>query len=131
MQAHRHENQTNDNGKKTDVSVAPDGNQLRLTVNGLNRGIKPRVDQQLLEAGRREVFNNKQVPILEVDSGEGISLRTQIPGNAAAQGRQSDSRLLPLPRVVGAGASRSLVRSLPPPRASRIHGGPVTRLLCN
>lgn len=61
---------TNDNGKKTDVSVALDNNQLRLTVNGLNRMIKAEswTNSYWKLADKR--FHNKQVPILEIDSGK-------------------------------------------------------------
>lgn len=61
---------TVDNGKKTEVAVAPDGDQLRLTINGMNRVIRPDIWTNSFWKLADARFHNKQVPILEVDSGK-------------------------------------------------------------
>ncbi len=61
---------TNDNGKKSDVTVGLDGTQLRLSVNGANRVIKPEIWTNSYWKLADKRFHNNAVPILEVDSGK-------------------------------------------------------------
>ena len=61
---------TSDNGKKSDVLVAPDGANLRLTVNGINRALKPDSWTSSYWKLADAKFHNKLIPILEVDSGK-------------------------------------------------------------
>lgn len=61
---------TSDNGKKTDVQIAPDGPNLRLTVNGVNRAVKPESWTSSYWKLADAKFHNKLIPILEVDSGK-------------------------------------------------------------
>ena len=59
-----------DNGKKIDITVGTEGNQLRLSVNGLNRYIKPESWTTSYWKLADKRFHNNVVPILEVDSGK-------------------------------------------------------------
>jgi hypothetical protein len=60
---------TNDNGKKTDVQAAADGDRLRLTINGQQRmGNAAWASSYWKLADAR--FHNKQLPILEGDTGK-------------------------------------------------------------
>jgi len=61
---------TSDNGKKTDIVVALDANQLRLRVNNLERVIKPESWTTSYWKLADKRFHNNVIPILEVDSGK-------------------------------------------------------------
>lgn len=61
---------TTDNGRKSEVTVAADGTQLRLTVNGASRTIKAETWTNSYWRLADAKFHNKVVPILEVDSGK-------------------------------------------------------------
>lgn len=56
--------------KKTEVAVALDKDQLRMRVNGKDSAIKPDVWTSSYWKLADARFHNKQVPILEVDSGK-------------------------------------------------------------
>lgn len=60
----------NDNGKKMEVIVGLDGSQLRLSVNGASRMIKPETWTSSYWKLADKRFHNNAVPILEVDSGK-------------------------------------------------------------
>jgi Domain of unknown function (DUF6134) len=60
----------NDNGKKFDVTVGQDGQQLRVNVNGVNRAIKPETWTSSYWRLADKRFHNNVVPILEVDTGK-------------------------------------------------------------
>src|SRR5207302_1915812 len=57
-------------GKKTDVTVAADSKLLRLRVNGLDRTIKAETWTTSFWKLADAKFHNKQIPILEVDTGK-------------------------------------------------------------
>jgi hypothetical protein len=59
-----------ENGKKTDVTVTAQGNQLQMRVNGLERMIKPETWTSSYWKLADARFYNKQIPILEIDSGK-------------------------------------------------------------
>ena len=59
-----------ENGKKTEVTAAPEGNQLRLRVNGQERLIRPDAWTTSFWKLADARFHNKQVPIVEVDTGK-------------------------------------------------------------
>jgi hypothetical protein len=61
---------TNDNGKKIELTVALDGNNLRLNVNGANRMLKNEIWTSSYWKLADKRFHNNAVPILEVDSGK-------------------------------------------------------------
>jgi hypothetical protein len=64
--------QTNcvENRKKTDVVVAADNNQLRMRVNGQERVLNPDTWTTSFWKLADSRFHNKQVPVLEVDTGK-------------------------------------------------------------
>ena len=59
-----------DNGKKTEVTVAVDNNQLRLRVNGKESALRSDVWTNSFWKLADARFHNKQVPIVEVDTGK-------------------------------------------------------------
>jgi Family of unknown function (DUF6134) len=59
-----------ENGKKTDVTVATDSKQLRLRVNGKESALKADVWTTSYWKLADSRFHNKQVPIVEVDTGK-------------------------------------------------------------
>lgn len=59
-----------DNGKKTDVTVGVDGAMLRMNVNGVSRFIKSESWTTSFWKLADAKFHNKQVPILECDTGK-------------------------------------------------------------
>ena len=61
---------TNDNGKKTDITVGLDSTQLRLSVNGLTRMIKADTWTTSYWKLADKRFHNNMVPILEIDTGK-------------------------------------------------------------
>ena len=65
--------QTSDNGKKSDVAIAPDNNQLRARVNGKESLLKAEVWTNSYWKLADARFHNKQVPIVEIDSGKEIT----------------------------------------------------------
>ena len=82
------ETESIENGKKTKSIVAITNNQLRIRVNGQDRALKQEIWPSSfwkLADGR---FHNKQIPVLEVDTGKDFLWRSQIPGPQAAQDRQ-------------------------------------------
>ncbi|MSQ97251.1 MAG: hypothetical protein EXR98_22230 [Gemmataceae bacterium] len=60
----------NDNGKKVDVTLAADNNALRLRVNGKESQVRPDVWITSYWKLADARFHNKQVPILESDTGK-------------------------------------------------------------
>jgi hypothetical protein len=70
-----------DNGKKIDVTVANDNNQLRMRVGGKDSVVRsdawPSSFWKLADAR----FHNKQTPILEVDTGKEYSSELKYIGS--------------------------------------------------
>lgn len=64
------ETKSTENGKKTDVVVATDNNQLRMKVNGLERAANPEAWPNSYWKLADARFHNKKVPILESDNGK-------------------------------------------------------------
>ena len=60
----------NENGKKTEVTVAAESKLLRLRVNGLDRTIKSESWTTSFWKLADAKFHNKQIPVLEVDTGK-------------------------------------------------------------
>ena len=69
-----------ENGKKTEVTVAVDGKQLRLRVNGQERQIKPDVWTTSFWKLADARFHNKQIGILEVDTGKEFNCELKYMG---------------------------------------------------
>ena len=71
---------SSENGKKTDLTVAADNNQLRMRVNGkesaLNADVWTSSYWKLADAR----FHNKQIPILEVDTGKEFNCELKYVG---------------------------------------------------
>jgi hypothetical protein len=59
-----------ENGKKTDLTVASENNQLRMRVNGQEKNLKPDVWTSSFFKLADARFHNKQIGILEVDTGK-------------------------------------------------------------
>jgi hypothetical protein len=60
---------TDDNGKKTEVTGGVEGNQLRLSVNGRVQNVNADVWTTSFWKLADPKYHNKQLPLLEVDSG--------------------------------------------------------------
>lgn len=60
----------NENGKKTEITVAIDNNQLRMRINGRDSFINPETWTTSFWKLADARFHNKQVPIIEVDTGK-------------------------------------------------------------
>jgi Domain of unknown function (DUF6134) len=73
---------TNDNGKKTDVVVGLDGSNLRLSVNGVQRVIKPDMWTSSYWKLADKRFHNNAVSILETDSGKEFNCELKYLGTA-------------------------------------------------
>jgi hypothetical protein len=61
---------SNDNGKKTDVTVATENNQLRMRVNGQEHTLKADIWTTSFWKLADAKFHNKQIGVLEVDTGK-------------------------------------------------------------
>ncbi|MCI0642268.1 MAG: DUF6134 family protein [Gemmataceae bacterium] len=61
---------TVENGKKTEVVVSVDGNQLRARVNGQDKAVRADVWTNSFWKLADARFHNKPVPVFEVDSGK-------------------------------------------------------------
>jgi len=61
---------SSDNGKKTEVTVAAENNQLRMRLNGKDSFINPESWTTSFWKLADARFHNKQVPVLEVDTGK-------------------------------------------------------------
>ncbi len=64
------ETKASENGKKTEVVLASDNNQLRIRVNGQERVVSPEVWSNSYWKLADAKFHNKKVPILESDNGK-------------------------------------------------------------
>jgi hypothetical protein len=70
-----------ENSKKTDVVVAMEKNQLRMKVNGQERGLKPESWTTSFWRLADARFHNNQIPVLEVDSGKEFNCELKFVGN--------------------------------------------------
>lgn len=70
-----------DNGKKVDLTIAADNNGLRLRVNGKDTQIRPDVWTTSYWKLADARFHNKQVPIIEADSGKEYNCELKFVGN--------------------------------------------------
>jgi hypothetical protein len=61
---------TQENSKKTEVTVAQDNDQLRIRINGADRNLNPDVWPTSFWKLADARFHNKQVPVLESDTGK-------------------------------------------------------------
>jgi hypothetical protein len=71
----------NDNGKKVDVSLVADNNAIRMRVNGKDLQIRPDVWTTTYWKLADARFHNKQVPILEADTGKEYNCELKFVGN--------------------------------------------------
>jgi Family of unknown function (DUF6134) len=60
----------NENGKKTEVTVADDNGRLRMRVNGKEAQLRPDVWTTSYWKLADARFHNKQIPIVEIDTGK-------------------------------------------------------------
>jgi hypothetical protein len=60
----------NENGKRTEITVAADNNQLRMRLNGRDSFINPETWTSSYWKLADARYHNKQVPVLEVDTGK-------------------------------------------------------------
>lgn len=70
-----------DNGKKIDVALVADNNALRLRVNGKESQVRPDVWTTSYWKLADARFHNKQVPILEADTGKEYTSELKFVGN--------------------------------------------------
>lgn len=69
-----------ENGKQTEVQVAPDNAQLRLRVNGQDRPLRSDVWSSSYWKLADARFHGKEVPILEVDTGKEMTGLLELVG---------------------------------------------------
>jgi hypothetical protein len=69
-----------DNGKKTDITVAVDNNQLRMRVNGKESAVNPETWTTSFWKLADARFHNKQTPILEIDTGREFNTELKYVG---------------------------------------------------
>ena len=70
-----------ENGKKTEVTVASENNQLRMRVNGQERNLKADIWTTSFFKLADARFHNKQIGILEIDSGKEFDSELKFLGN--------------------------------------------------
>jgi hypothetical protein len=61
---------SSDNGKKTEITIAAENNQLRMRVNGRDSFINPETWTSTFWKLADARFHNKPVPVIEVDTGK-------------------------------------------------------------
>src|SRR6266581_4694813 len=71
----------NDNGKRCDLLVSQRGDQLLMRVNGMDRAIRPDVWTTSYWKLADARFHNKQVPLLEADTGKEFNCQLKFVGN--------------------------------------------------
>ena len=67
-----------ENGKRTDVTAAVSGEQLRVSVNGQESGVRPDVWTTSYWKLADTRFHNKPVPVLDVDTGKEYAAQLQF-----------------------------------------------------
>jgi hypothetical protein len=70
-----------ENGKRTDLTVASENNQLRMRVNGQERTLKTDIWTTSFFKLADAKFHNKQVGVLEVDTGKEYDCELKFLGN--------------------------------------------------
>lgn len=82
---------TTENKRRTDLTVSSDNNRLRLLVNNRERSLHPQVWPNSFWKLPDPKYHNKQVPILEVDTGrEHVGLLTYLGTKQLTVGGQSE-----------------------------------------
>ncbi len=82
---------TNENRKRTELTVSSEANQLRLWVNGKERPIQPQTWTNSFWKLPDSKYHNQRIPILEVDAGKDhLGLLQYVGMEQAAIGSQQE-----------------------------------------
>jgi hypothetical protein len=71
---------TTENGKKSEVVVSQEANQLRARINGQDRNLRPETWTSSFWKLPDAKYHNKNIPVFEVDTGKEYSVQLQLVG---------------------------------------------------